>query len=124
MEDDYDAVVASRDVTVAELEGEIVGLIVLGRDGEDLVIENVAVHPGQQGTGVGRTLLEHAESSARGAGLGSIRLFTHELMEENLALYQRAGYVEFDRRRHGDATLVHMRKRLDQAGPGPSGPDG
>jgi hypothetical protein len=33
-------------------------------------------------------------------------------MTENLALYERAGYVEYERRMHGDACLVYLRKRL------------
>jgi hypothetical protein len=27
-------------------------------------------------------------------------------------MYSRAGYVEYERRRHGDACLVYLRKRL------------
>jgi hypothetical protein len=33
-------------------------------------------------------------------------------MTENLALYERIGYVEYDRRLHGDACLVYLRKQL------------
>jgi hypothetical protein len=33
-------------------------------------------------------------------------------MTENLALYSRIGYVEFDRRLAGEASLVYLRKRL------------
>jgi ribosomal protein S18 acetylase RimI-like enzyme len=111
--DDYAAVVRDHDVTVAEREGTIAGLIVLGTDAEGSFIDNVAVDPAHQGTGVGRALLEHAEVVARRAGFDSIYLYTHELMTENLALYERLGYVEYDRRRHGDACLVYLRKPLD-----------
>lgn len=34
-------------------------------------------------------------------------------MTENLALYARIGYVEYDRRLLGEACLVYLRKRLD-----------
>jgi hypothetical protein len=33
-------------------------------------------------------------------------------MTENVALYSRIGYVEYDRRLHGDARLVYLRKQL------------
>jgi ribosomal protein S18 acetylase RimI-like enzyme len=99
-------------VTVAEVSGEVAGLIVLGEEDEGFLVDNVAVDPAQQGTGVGRALLEHAEAEARRAGYDSIYLYTHELMTENLALYERSGYVEYDRRTHGDATLVYLRKAL------------
>jgi ribosomal protein S18 acetylase RimI-like enzyme len=112
MTDDYAEVVRSRTVTVAERAGEIVGLIVLDRQGHEVVIDNVAVHPAHQGSGVGRALLEHAEDTARAAGLRSVCLYTHERMFENLALYERVGYVEYQRRRHGSAVIVHLRKSL------------
>jgi len=110
--DDYAAVVRDFDVTVAVRDGEVVGMIVLGADDEGFVVDNVAVEPSQHGTGVGRALLEHAEAEARRAGFDSIYLYTHELMTENVALYTRIGYVEYERRDHGDATLVYLRKRL------------
>jgi hypothetical protein len=33
-------------------------------------------------------------------------------MTENLALYSRIGYVEYDRRLHGEACLVYLHKKL------------
>jgi ribosomal protein S18 acetylase RimI-like enzyme len=112
MTDDYDVVVRARRVTVAERAGEIVGLIVLEVDAERVMIDNVAVAPAHRGTGVGRALLEHAEASARTAGHQAIYLYTHERMTENLNLYSRVGYVEYGRRQHGAALVVHMRKQL------------
>ena len=110
--DDYAEVVRTHRVIVAERGGEIVGLVVLGIDDEGFFVDNVAVDPSHQGAGVGRALLEHAEVAARDAGFESIYLYTHERMVENLALYSRIGYVEFDRRSHGDAQIVYLRKRL------------
>ena len=112
MRDDYDEVVRDYDVTVAEDGGEIIGLVALGTDDEGFVVDNVAVDPAHQGTGIGRELLEHAESEARRAGFDSIYLYTHELMTENQALYRRIGYEEYDRRRFGTATVVFLRKPL------------
>jgi ribosomal protein S18 acetylase RimI-like enzyme len=110
--DDYAEVVRRSSVTVAERGGEVVGMIVLGVDDEGFFVDNVAVDPSHQGSGVGRALLEHAETVARGEGFDSIYLYTHALMTENLAMYSRAGYVEYERRHHGDACLVYLRKRL------------
>jgi ribosomal protein S18 acetylase RimI-like enzyme len=112
MTDDYTDVVRGHQVTVAERSGRILGLIVLGVGDEGFVIDNVAVDPRDQGSGVGRALLEHAEAAARRAGFDSIYLYTHEKMTENLALYSRIGYVEYDRRLHGEACLVYLRKEL------------
>jgi ribosomal protein S18 acetylase RimI-like enzyme len=112
MTDDYAEVVRTRRVTVAVRGDQVIGLIVLGVDDEGFHIDNVAVDPNDQGGGVGRALLEHAEAEARRAGFDSIYLYTHEKLVENLALYSRIGYVEYDRRLHGEACLVYLRKSL------------
>jgi ribosomal protein S18 acetylase RimI-like enzyme len=112
MTDDYAQVVRTHRVVVAERDGEIAGLVVLGVDDEGFYIDNVAVDPTYQGSGVGRVLLEHAESTANDAGFDSIYLYTHERMTENLALYERIGYVEFDRRPQGGDRIVYLRKKL------------
>jgi ribosomal protein S18 acetylase RimI-like enzyme len=110
MTEDYARVIADRQVTVAETDRTIVGVIVVGLDHEGFVIDNVAVHPSQQGRGLGRALLHYAEAEAARAGFGTVHLYTHEMMTENLALYARIGYVEYDRRSQGDFSLVYMCK--------------
>jgi ribosomal protein S18 acetylase RimI-like enzyme len=113
MTEDYAEVIAKRQVTVAESDGSIVGVLVAGVTDEGFAIDNVAVDPSRRGTGLGRALLELAEAEARRAGFDSIYLYTHEKMTENLELYSRIGYIEYDRRSQGDFSLVFMRKRLD-----------
>jgi len=112
MTDDYAEVIANQQVTVAESLGTIVGMIVLTIDDEGFLVDNVAVDPSHRGKGLGRALLEFAEAEARRAGFDSIYLCTHEKMTENLALYSRIGYIEYDRRSQGDFSLVYMRKHL------------
>jgi ribosomal protein S18 acetylase RimI-like enzyme len=109
---DYAEVIRSSEVTLVEWRGSIVGAIVLRVVNEGFLIENVAVHPFHQGKGVGRALLEFAEREACHAGFDSVHLYTHEKMTENLAMYSRAGYVEYDRRSQGEFSLVYMRKPL------------
>jgi|SRR5829696_5281395 len=112
MTDDYAEVITNCQVTVAESHGTLVGVIVLTVDEEGFLIDNVAVDPSHRGRGLGRTLIESAEAEARRAGFDSIYLYTHEKMTENLALYSRIGYAEYDRRSQGGFSLVYMRKRL------------
>jgi len=112
MTDDYAEVIANQHVTVAESHGTMVGVIVLNVEDEGFLVDNVAVDPCYRGKGLGRALLEFAEAEARRAGFDSIYLYTHEKMTENLALYSRIGYVEYDRRSQGDFSLVYMRKHL------------
>ena len=112
MTEDYGALVRDGLVTVVEHSGEIAGLLVLDVGEEGFTVENVAVDPAQQGTGVGRALLEHAEAEARRRGFDAIALYTHETMTENLALYTRIGYVEYDRRAIDVGHVVYLRKPL------------
>ena len=114
MLDDYAEVIARDQVIVATRDDEPVGLVVLQVGDEGFVVDNVAVDPAHKGTGVGRALLERAEAEARRSGFDSIALYTHELMTENLALYTRIGYVEYDRRSIADgSSLAYLRKPLD-----------
>jgi len=112
MTDDYEEVIRNRRVTVAESHGTIVGVLVLTVTDEGFLIDNVAVDLGHRGAGLGRALLEFAEVEARRAGFDSIYLYTHEKMSENVALYSRIGYVEYDRRPQGEFSLVFMWKLL------------
>jgi ribosomal protein S18 acetylase RimI-like enzyme len=98
MDDDYPDRIRRGLVHVAE-DDRVVGLIVLIEKPGHLLIENVAVDPRRQGEGFGRALLGFAEDSARKAGLSTLRLYTHEMMTENLALYAELGYREDERRR-------------------------
>jgi ribosomal protein S18 acetylase RimI-like enzyme len=112
MRENYAEVIGSADVTVADEGGALVGVLVLRITDDGFLIDNVAVHPSRQGSGLGRTLLEHAEAAARRAGFDSVYLYTHEKMTENLALYARIGYVEYERRAEGDFARVFLRKKL------------
>jgi GNAT superfamily N-acetyltransferase len=118
MEDDYGTRVARGLVSVAVDDdsiadgGAIAGLIVLVREPESLLVENVTVDPGRQGEGVGRALLDFAEAEAARAGLDRLTLYTHEKMSENLVLYGRLGYRVDERREEGGFARVFLSKRL------------
>jgi ribosomal protein S18 acetylase RimI-like enzyme len=99
-------------VSVAELDGDVVGLIVLVETRDHLMVENVAVAPERQGEGIGRAMLGRAEVAAREAGVGEIRLFTHSKMTENRAFYRRLGYRETDRRDEQGFDRVFLVKSL------------
>lgn len=109
---DYAALVATGSVQVAELDGAVVGVLVLEPHPDHLLIENVAVAPSAQGHGVGSSLLALAEREATERGLAELRLYTHERMTENLAYYPRRGYVETHRTDDGTFHRVHFAKRL------------
>ena len=112
MIDNYTEIIKNHQVIVAERHITIVGVIVLAVTDEGFLIDNVAVDPSHRGKGLGKTLLKIAEAEALDVKFDSIYLYTHEKMTENLALYAKIGYVEYDRRSQGDFSLVYMRKQL------------
>lgn len=112
MLEDYVDVIGNSQVHVAIANSRVVGAIVLKVTEEGFYVDNVSVRPSVKGHGVGRLLLELAESEARRQGFASIYLATHELMTENRALYSRIGYVEYDRRVVNGFPRVFFRKAL------------
>jgi GNAT superfamily N-acetyltransferase len=112
MLEDYGAILSRFQAHVAVQSDTVVGVIFLQVTDEGFYIDNVAVRPSVKGQGVGRKLLELAESEARRQGFPSTYLATHELMTENRALYARIGYVQYDHRVVDGYPRVFMRKSL------------
>lgn len=112
MLEDYDAVVSRGEATVLEIDGEIAGVIVLVDSDDHLLLENVAVAPQYKGLGLGRCLVAFAESEARRRGFAEVRLYTHESMTENQALYAHIGFVETRRAVEEGYARIFMTKRV------------
>jgi len=81
-----------------------------GQQVDDLF--RVAVAPDAQHSGVGRALLAFAERRALGAGVRELRLYTHERMTANIALYERLGYRITWRAEEDGFARVHMAKTV------------
>jgi len=90
----------------------VVGLISLTQTNDLMLIENVAVHPDWQGSGLGRLLMEFAEQRARTLHIRRLALYTNEVMTENQAIYQHLGYHATDRRTEDGYRRVYMEKVL------------
>jgi len=112
MLDDYAKRIAGGQVWVLDGASGIVGIVVLEESPDGFLLDNIAVDPGQQGKGFGRVLLAFAETAARHRGFSDIRLYTHALMTENIALYRRIGYVETSRVTEKGFDRVYMTKPL------------
>jgi ribosomal protein S18 acetylase RimI-like enzyme len=110
MLDDYDALVRDGFVQVLEESGAIVAILVLLPHDDHLLLDNIAVIPASHGRGYGRRLVAHAEAEARRLGFAELRLYTHVLMTENIALYTRLGFSETHRVTEKGFARVYMRK--------------
>lgn len=110
---DYEAAVRSHRFDLLSVDGALAALIETVDEGDQLLIENVAVALAFQGRGLGRRLLAHAEDLARTLGRGRIRLYTNALMEANIALYRRLGYaIDREEIAPDGRRAVHMSKDL------------
>lgn len=108
---DYCKVVRQHATFVAEKD-EIVGVLVLIRTKTGILLDNVAVHPKQQGNGLGKLLIKFAETEARNQGFEKLDLYTHECMVESIEIYKTLGYTETDRREEQGYNRVYMHKLL------------
>ena len=120
MLDDYAARVAAGEVWVCGGGDALAGILVLEPAPDHLLLDNIAVAPAWQGRGVGRRLLGFADAEARRMGYAELRLYTHVLMHENIALYRRIGYVETGRIVEKGFRRVYMTKRLNTDARSPS----
>jgi len=114
MLDDYAARISEGVVWVIEEGSGVTGIIVLIERADHLQLDNIAVVPRRQGSGLGRRLLAFAEAEARHRGYREIRLYTHRTMTENQRLYAAIGYQETGRGTADGYERVFMRKRLTE----------
>jgi GNAT superfamily N-acetyltransferase len=110
---DYEAAVLAHRFDLLEIHDLLVALIETVDEGDQLLVENVAVSTEFQGRGLGSRLMAHAEDIARQLGHRRIRLYTNQRFTENIRLYSRLGYVIDSEQDFGGGTIrVNMSKRL------------
>jgi ribosomal protein S18 acetylase RimI-like enzyme len=110
---DYREIFATYEVWLAEEGGALGGVLILEPRPDDMLIWSIATAPAAQGRGAGNRLLAFAETHARARGLTCMRLYTGEPLTENIAWYQRRGYVHERTEQLPDRRLVHMVKHLN-----------
>ena len=111
MERDYAEAIENRLVWV--IGKPVEGLISLVTQSEAvLLIENVAVHPSLQGSGLGRRLMDFAEIEAAARGINRLALYTNEAMTETLSIYEHLGFSEVARRREDGYRRIYLEKNL------------
>jgi ribosomal protein S18 acetylase RimI-like enzyme len=111
-------VLGATESWVAVLDERIVGALVCVLEPDHLLVENLAVDPEAQGRGLGGRLLGLAEEQAVAKGVAEVRLYTNEVMVENLRFYASRGYRETGRESRGGFGRVFLAKSLSQPSPG------
>ncbi|MBM3588295.1 MAG: GNAT family N-acetyltransferase [Alphaproteobacteria bacterium] len=112
MLDDYAARIADCQASVLEAEGALQGVAVLEDSETGLFLENIMVAPSAQGKGLGRQMLTWIEAEGRRRGHQRLWLYTHEVMAENIAMYQRMGFGEAHRAEEAGYRRVFFEKSL------------
>lgn len=112
MLDDYRQVVTDAPTFVLTEGADVVGVLVMVQEDSEWLLINIAVLPRCKGKGFGKMLMAFCEEQARQAGCDAIRLYTHELMTENIEIYKKLGYQETHRATENGFARVFMRKPL------------
>lgn len=110
---DYERAVAAHMIDLYEVEGALHALIEMIAEHDHLLIENLAVHPDQQGKGLGALLLAHARNLAGELGYDEIRLYTNAAFTANIDFYAKRGFAEYAREAFPKGgSLLRMRQFL------------
>jgi ribosomal protein S18 acetylase RimI-like enzyme len=95
---------------VAELDGAVIGTVMVGYDGHRGWINYLGVDPDWRRRGVGRALTAEAERLLRLEGCPKINLQVRTGNTEVIEFYRRVGFQTDD--------VVSMGRRLEEDGPG------
>ncbi|MET7247258.1 GNAT family acetyltransferase [Methylobacterium sp. EM32] len=79
-------------VLVAEADGRILASAMAGEDGHRGWLYYVAVTPGQQGSGLGRRMVEAAEAWLAARGVWKVQLLVRRENDGVLGFYDHLGY--------------------------------
>ncbi|MBV9066198.1 MAG: GNAT family N-acetyltransferase, partial [Methylobacteriaceae bacterium] len=109
---DYAEILRDYEVWLHESESKLEGVLILAPRPDDLLIWSVATAPAARGRGLGNRLLVAAETRARELGKRLIRLYTGELLVNNVGWYQRRGYAIERTEAMSDRRIVHIKKTI------------
>jgi ribosomal protein S18 acetylase RimI-like enzyme len=109
---DYAEILRDYEVWLREESDELAGVLILEPRPDDLLIWSVATAPQARGSGLGNRLLAAAENRARELGRNIVRLYTGELLVDNIAWYRRRGYAIERTEAMRDRRVVHMIKTI------------
>ena len=110
---DHTDLIVNHEAWVLEQESKIIAVLEMVLKDDSLYIDTVAVKQSHQSRGIGKGLLNFAETRARELGRNAMTLFTNERYTALLEMYARFGYVETHRVPVQGTDAVHMRKTLE-----------
>lgn len=112
MLDDYSSLITGGNVFCGEYSGKIIGVLVLRKFDDYMLLDNVALLPEFQGRGFGKLLITFAESYSLENKYNEIQLYTNVKMTENIGLYHGLGYTEYARKKEDGYERIYFKKVL------------
>ena len=93
---------------VAQEEGEIVGVILVGFDGRRAYVYHAAVHPSRRGLGIGRALVESVVDALAEMGASKLSLVVFARNEAGNAFWEHLGFHARTDLTYRDKALVEL----------------
>lgn len=112
MLDNYEKRIRDDLVYLFEAGEGLAAVLVLIEKAGYMLLDNIAVAPACQGRGYGARLIRFTEEEAKRLGFSEVRLYTHEVMRENIGLYERFGFAVTHRAREAGYDRIYMNKKL------------
>ncbi len=109
---DYVDAIEKHMIDLAVIDGSVAALVEMIDKGEHLMIENLAVAPEHQGKGIGKFLLQRAETVAQSLNLPMVRLLTNAKFASNVDFYLGNGYLIDREEPFMGGTTIHMLKTI------------
>ncbi|HSF26897.1 MAG TPA: tRNA (adenosine(37)-N6)-threonylcarbamoyltransferase complex ATPase subunit type 1 TsaE [Actinomycetes bacterium] len=85
---------------VAELEGQVVGALLLAREADVLTLRRVATRPGYRRRGVAGAMAAHAEARAQRIGVRVVALSARPELPATVGFWRNRGFTQTGRRGH------------------------
>lgn len=111
MRPDFPRHIAAGHVDVLETD-RVIGYVIVFEDDGEMILDNIAIDPDETGKGYAGILVDFVEGRLRQQGSKTYKLYTNEVMTENLAWYSRRGFAEYGRTRIKGMNRVNFRKTL------------
>ena len=89
-------------------DGQLIGAILAGSDGRRGYIYHTAVHPGCQGRGIGRALVERTLDALRALGIHKVALVVFRRNEDGNAFWEAMGFTVREDILYRNRTLDEM----------------
>ncbi len=103
-------------VVVFERAGLVQGYAILLTNDQRALLDNIAVDPACQRSGIGIALIEHVEQRVADLGYRALDLYTNVVMEDNVRWYGKLGFVETRRVDEAGFRRIYMRKNIGDIG--------